>query len=126
MLHRWPKDPLRPDCQLQDVLARRLEKGTLSPAVKGAGQAQADLKQTNALYSLLEDRYKNKVGSSASRPLGELSADGKLQYRAAAKMFEPESNPAYYKELIKELEEAPNRSFLGRIAKKLSGMVRLT
>ncbi|KXX81285.1 Cytochrome B pre-mRNA-processing protein 6 [Madurella mycetomatis] len=107
VLHRWPKDPLRPNCQLQDVLARRLGKGALTPAVRGTGQGQADLKQTNALYSLLEDRYKNK-------------------YRAAAKMFEPESNPAYYKELIKELEEAPNRSFFGRIAKRLSGMIRLT
>ncbi|GAB1316973.1 Cytochrome B pre-mRNA-processing protein 6 [Madurella fahalii] len=107
VLNRWPKDPLRPECQLQDVLAKRLEKGALAPAAKGAAQGQADLKQTNALYSLLEDRYKTK-------------------YRAATKIFEPESNPAYYNELIKELEEAPNRSFLGRIAKRLSGMIRLT
>jgi cytochrome b pre-mRNA-processing protein 6 len=39
-------------------------------------------------------------------------------------MFEPKSNPTYYKDLVKELEEAPNRSWLGRIAKRLSGMVR--
>lgn len=67
-LSRWPKDALRPDCQLQDVLARRLQQpgGRLAPAAaaatRGAGTPeQADLKQANALYSLLEDRYKNKV-----------------------------------------------------------------
>lgn len=61
-LTRWPKDPLRPECQLQDVLAKRLEKGNLAPATAGATQEQADLKQANALQSLVEDRYKNKVG----------------------------------------------------------------
>ncbi|KAK4035355.1 hypothetical protein C8A01DRAFT_38200 [Parachaetomium inaequale] len=106
-LTRWPKDALRPECQLQDVLAKRLAKGTLAPATRGATQEQADLKQANALYSLLEDRYKNK-------------------YRAADKMFEPQSNPTYYKDLVKELEEAPHRSFLGRMAKRLSGIVRFT
>ena len=41
-------------------------------------------------------------------------------------MFEPQSNPTYYKDLVKELEEAPHRSFLGRMAKRLSGIVRFT
>jgi cytochrome b pre-mRNA-processing protein 6 len=41
-------------------------------------------------------------------------------------MFEPKSNPTYYKDLLKELEEAPNRSLLGRMAKRLSGMIRFT
>jgi cytochrome b pre-mRNA-processing protein 6 len=61
-LTRWPKDALRPDCQLQDVLAKRLEKGSLAPVTNGLTQQQADLRQANALNSLLEDRYKNKVG----------------------------------------------------------------
>ena len=39
-------------------------------------------------------------------------------------MFEPKSNPTYYKDLLQELEEAPNRSFLARMAKRVSGMVR--
>ena len=45
------------------MLAKRLEKGSLAPTTGGATQEQADLKQANALYSLLEDRYKNKVGT---------------------------------------------------------------
>ncbi|KAH6844665.1 hypothetical protein B0I37DRAFT_416258 [Chaetomium sp. MPI-CAGE-AT-0009] len=106
-LSRWPKDPLRPECQLQDVLAKRLEKGRLAPVTAGATQEQADLKQANALYSLLEDRYKNK-------------------YRPATMIFEPKSNPTYYKDLVKELEEAPTRSWLDRLWKRLGGIVRLS
>jgi hypothetical protein len=64
-LTRWPKSILRPEIQLQDVLAKRLEKGPLAPATGGMTQEQADLKQANALYSLLEDRYKNKVGGAS-------------------------------------------------------------
>ncbi|KAH6649492.1 hypothetical protein F5144DRAFT_616644 [Chaetomium tenue] len=110
-LARWPKDPLRPECQLQDVLAKRLEKGKLAPVTAGAKQEQADVKQANALYSLLEDRYKNKANLA--------------QYRPAAKIFEPQSNPTYYKDLVKELEEAPTRSWLQRLGKRLSGIVRM-
>ncbi|KAK4160501.1 cytochrome B pre-mRNA-processing protein 6 [Cladorrhinum sp. PSN259] len=108
-LQRWPKDPLRPECQLQDVLAKRLEKGTIAPssAIKGVTKTQAELKQANALYSLLEDRYKNK-------------------YRTSAGVLEPKSNPTYYKDLVKELEEAPSRTFLQRLSKKLSGMIRFS
>ncbi|KAK4225701.1 cytochrome B pre-mRNA-processing protein 6 [Podospora fimiseda] len=108
-LQRWPKDPLRPECQLQDVLAKRLAKGNLAPpsTIKGASKTQAELKQANALYSLLENRYNTK-------------------YRAGPGVLEPKSNPTYYKDLVQELEEAPNRTFLQRLAKRLTGMIRLT
>ncbi|KAL2258806.1 hypothetical protein VTK26DRAFT_7741 [Humicola hyalothermophila] len=106
-LQRWPRDPLRPDCQLQNVLAKRLEKGgSLAPTTRGATQDQAALKEANALYSLLENRFKTK-------------------YRADARIFEPKSNPTYYKDLVQELEEAPHRSWLGRLAKRLGGMIRM-
>ncbi|EAQ91944.1 hypothetical protein CHGG_00179 [Chaetomium globosum CBS 148.51] len=123
-LARWPKDPLRPECQLQDILAKRLEKGKLAPVTAGAKQEQADIKQANALYSLLEDRYKNKV--CAFWHLQGTCAEANLaQYRPAAKIFEPQSNPTYYKDLVKELEEAPTRSWLQRLGKRLSGIVRM-
>ncbi|AEO67558.1 a64419c4-908b-4e83-b4b8-28d42b769a1d [Thermothielavioides terrestris] len=111
-LSRWPKAVLRPELQLRDVLARRLEQGRpLAPATARRGaaatQEQADLRQANALCSLLENRYQNK-------------------YRAPPSIFEPKSNPTYYKDLLKELEEAPHRSWLGRIAKRLGGMIRFS
>jgi cytochrome b pre-mRNA-processing protein 6 len=48
------------------------------------------------------------------------------QYRAPDTIFKPQSNPTYYKDLVTELEEAPNRSWLGRLSKRLGGMIRFT
>lgn len=69
-LRRWPKDPLRPDCQLQDALAKRVDRptGFAPPATGATTQEQADLKQINALYALLEDRYKTMVGIPCDVP----------------------------------------------------------
>ena len=39
--------------------------------------------------------------------------------------MEPQSNPTYYIELMKELEEAPTRTFLQWVGKRLGGMIRL-
>ena len=104
-LAKWPKDALRPDCQLQEVLAKRLEKQIAAP--NGAFNEKLELKQVNALYSLLEGRYQTK-------------------YRTIGNMMEPRSNPTYYKDLLTELEEAPNRSWLGRVGKRLGGLIRFT
>jgi cytochrome b pre-mRNA-processing protein 6 len=71
-LSRWPKDPLRPGCQFQDAMRRRIDKRYLPAApsdTPGAAQAVAnspidekvDLDQVNAIYSLLENRYSRKV-----------------------------------------------------------------
>lgn len=106
-LQRWPKDPLRPGCQLQDALAKRLTKGPLAPTlIKGLSQEQADLRQTNALFSLTENRYKNK-------------------YRVPESFLKPKFNPNYYSDILKELNEAPTRSYFQRVAKRVQGMFRL-
>jgi cytochrome b pre-mRNA-processing protein 6 len=47
-----------------------------------------------------------------------------LQYKITGSLLEPRSNPTHYTDLVKELEEAPNRTFFGRIAKRLGGMIR--
>jgi cytochrome b pre-mRNA-processing protein 6 len=71
-LSRWPKDKLRPECQFQDVMRRRIEKRFLpasSPDSPNGAQAVAnspideklELEQVNAIYSLLENRYSRKV-----------------------------------------------------------------
>jgi len=39
--------------------------------------------------------------------------------------MEPKSNPTYYKDLITELEEAPNRTWFTRVKNRLKGLVRL-
>ncbi|KAL1888371.1 hypothetical protein Sste5346_009578 [Sporothrix stenoceras] len=125
---RWPKDLLRPDLQLQDALggqhlAERLggRRVAASPVTdiaiqKATGRAPANpptadlgqLRQVNALYSLLDNRYKSKY------PL------------ATGVLMAPRSNPTYYGDLMTELEEAPKRSFFGRVKKRLGGMFRLS
>ncbi|KAK1773624.1 hypothetical protein QBC45DRAFT_363508 [Copromyces sp. CBS 386.78] len=112
-LGEWPRDALRPECQLQDVLSKRLQKnnGSLLPnnaaldKLTGKAKEEAEIKQANALISLLENRYKNK-------------------YRITGELLKPKSNPKYYTDLVKELEEAPNRTFFGRMAKRLGGIIR--
>lgn len=49
---------------------------------------------------------------------------GSKQYRITGELLRPKSNPKYYTDLTKELEEAPNRTFLGRMAKRLGGIIR--
>lgn len=95
----------------------------------GALGDEAELKQANAAYSLLEDRYKNKV-RRVTWPYCqilsvELVADNTLQYRILGQLMEPKSNPTYYADLITELEEAPTRTWYQRLGKRLGGMIRL-
>ncbi|KAA8634950.1 hypothetical protein SMACR_07564 [Sordaria macrospora] len=67
-LGEWPRDALRPECQLQDVLSKRLQKnnGSLLPnttafnKLSGKAKEEAEIKQANALIGLLENRFKNK------------------------------------------------------------------
>ncbi|KAI1463526.1 uncharacterized protein F4812DRAFT_463625 [Daldinia caldariorum] len=59
-LDQWPKDPLRPQVQFQDVLRKRFERPS--------GLSEQDqLKQANALYSLLHNRYKTMEQSDILR-----------------------------------------------------------
>ncbi|KAI1400987.1 hypothetical protein F4819DRAFT_487053 [Hypoxylon fuscum] len=98
-LSQWPKDTLRPQVQFQDVLRKRFE------ASSGVSE-QDQLKQANALYSLLDNRYKRK-------------------YPITGSLLRPKSQPTYFTDLVKELEEAPGRSYMERVWLRLKGVVRL-
>ncbi|KAF2433718.1 hypothetical protein EJ08DRAFT_628366 [Tothia fuscella] len=103
ILQSWPKDPLRPEVSFQKVIERRLAAAqTVSPESEAT-----ELRNINALYSLLDNRYRKK-------------------YPAPARLFKPTSNPAYYDDLIHELSQAPNRSWLQRFMTKLKGTIRLS
>ncbi|KAI0880872.1 uncharacterized protein GGS22DRAFT_192707 [Annulohypoxylon maeteangense] len=97
-LSQWPKDTLRPQIQLQDVLRKRFEQSELPD--------HEQVKQANALYSLMHDRYKNKYPINGS-------------------LLNPKSHPNYFTDLVKELEEAPSRSYFERLWLRLKGVVRL-
>jgi len=115
-LSRWPKDNLRPECQFQDVMRRRIDRRFLPASTSNtpnAAQAVAnsavdekmELEQVNAIYSLLENRYSRK-------------------YPITGSLLKPASNPSHYTDLVKELEEAPNRSWFGRMANRWKGFLR--
>jgi len=61
----------------------------------------------NAMTSLLNDRFARRY------PLSQ-----KVRY--------PASDPDHYDNLIREFEEAPNRDWLGRLKKRLGGILRLS
>lgn len=68
---------------------------------------QKEMKQVNALYSLLENRY------STAFPMPQ-------QFRY------PASRQTHYDDLMQELEEAPTRSKFTSFVQRLKGRFRLT
>jgi hypothetical protein len=57
ILANWPQDLLRPETPFQSLLQARVAKiPTLTDA-----EATAELRNVNALYSLMDDRYSRKV-----------------------------------------------------------------
>ncbi|KAI1424326.1 hypothetical protein F5Y12DRAFT_462390 [Xylaria sp. FL1777] len=99
-LSQWPKDTIRPEVQFQAILQKRFEQPKLD-----LSEAE-QLKQANALYSLLDNRYKKT-------------------YPITGSLLQPKSNPTYFTDLLKELEEAPKRSFFQRLLLRITGIVRL-
>lgn len=62
--------------------------------------------------SLLADRYTTKYAVA-----GEDSRTGG--------MLTPRSNPTYYEDLMRDLEEVPTRTWAQRMGLKMKGMFRL-
>ena len=67
----------------------------------------AELEQANALYTLLEDRYAK-------------------EFPLPATLRQPASSPTHYDDLITEMQEAPTRSWLGGVMKRIKGSLRFT
>ncbi|ROT37777.1 hypothetical protein SODALDRAFT_333528 [Sodiomyces alkalinus F11] len=103
-LSLWPKDELRPHVQFPDFVMRGIQK-RLDPTTKAPLDPKRELAQLNALCSLAEDRYVKKF------PTGH-------------KILNPKSQPTYFKDLLREMEEAPSRTWLQNVSKKLTGMFR--
>lgn len=94
-LGHWPKDLLRPHASFANVVKKRIETKPPTEA------------ETNALFTLLENRYQKRY------PLSKAT-------------WEPESDPEYYGRLQVELHEAPDRSMLERFITKVGSMIRMS
>ena len=98
LLIRWPVDRLRPDQpHFQDLIRKRI-------AAAPAGQRD-ESKEVNAAYLLLDNTF------AKQSPLSD-------------RIMKPASNPNHYTDLAKELEEAPDRTWLGNMMKRMSGLIR--
>ncbi|KAF4996509.1 hypothetical protein FDECE_12425 [Fusarium decemcellulare] len=97
---RWPKQALRPDHQLQDVLGKAVAERyqNYKPSME-----PEELLKARALQFLAQDRYNDRL---------------------KGRLLEPKSQPTYFQDLVREIDEAPNRSWLERLGKRLSGMIR--
>ncbi len=103
VLAKWPKQDLRPDYQLQDIIRTSIEKRF--EHYKPSMEAEEVFK-ARSLQVLQQNRFMDK-------------------YKLKGPMLEPKSQPTYFADLAREIEEAPKRTWLERIGKRLSGMIRL-
>ncbi|KAF2470345.1 uncharacterized protein BDR25DRAFT_303872 [Lindgomyces ingoldianus] len=110
LLTLWPKDPLRPNLPFTKTLEHRVARfapvsspspSSLPPHPRASesrtpapsASAKSELVDINAVYSLLENRYKNR-------------------YPVSPGLLKPVSNPEYYDRLMAEIEKAPTKSWL--------------
>ncbi|KAL6866466.1 hypothetical protein ACO1O0_002577 [Amphichorda felina] len=103
VLAKWPKQELRPDYQLQDVLRKTIDERYKK--YKPSMEAE-ELFKARALQVLQQNRFMER-------------------YKLNGPMLEPTSQPTYFTDLVREIEEAPKRTWLERLGKRLSGMIRL-
>ncbi|KAL3952906.1 hypothetical protein ACCO45_012849 [Purpureocillium lilacinum] len=99
---KWPKQDLRPDYQLQDILRRAVEDRYASAKTNEA----EELLKARALQFLVQNKFRDR-------------------YKLKGPMLEPKSQPTYFEDLVREIEEAPRRTWLERLGKRLSGIIRL-
>ncbi|MCJ1337100.1 hypothetical protein MMC09_002379 [Bachmanniomyces sp. S44760] len=132
ILAQWPVDLLRPDVSFKTVIQRRIsneerhgQSSLATPADKH------EIEQANALYSLLEDRYLKKVHTYLDPCFGIQDEAWsshliEIQYPLSQNLMRPASNPAYYDNLLAELQNAPQRSWIGNMINKWSGFLRFS
>ncbi|KAL7926993.1 hypothetical protein ACQKWADRAFT_279231 [Trichoderma austrokoningii] len=100
---KWPKQDLRPDYQFQDVLAKVVDERFKN--YKPSTESE-ELLKARALQFLVQNKFRDR-------------------YKLKGPMLEPKSQPTYFEDLVREIEEAPKRTWLERLGKRLSGMIRL-
>ncbi|BCS01577.1 ubiquinol-cytochrome c reductase complex assembly factor 2 [Aspergillus luchuensis] len=114
LLKHWPTDKVRPSSvSVQNYLQACLQPSSTEPTSQKQPQQEGQLqkvnideKSLNALSSLLEDRYARR-------------------YPLSPRLRRPASNPDHYDNVIREFDEAPDRDWMGRLKKRLGGLLRL-
>lgn len=147
ILTQWPVDLLRPEVSFQKAIQRRidtrLKPSTTAPEdnvvfnqaqatvpTKVAFDEKGELEQVNVLYSFLENRYTKTVRIRCILGGGTMDVamtdEYRNQYPLSEKMMRPASNPNYYDGLLKELNEAPTRSWFQSMVIRWKGSLRFS
>ncbi|RMZ89074.1 hypothetical protein DV736_g3706, partial [Chaetothyriales sp. CBS 134916] len=122
IIKRWPVDKVRPqNVAFQMVMRKRIDHLVDPSSVPQpttvkmnnvavstplpAWNEDRELKQVKTLNTLLENKYTHAF------PLPSA-----LRY--------PTSNPTYYDDLIRELDEAPTRSYFNKVMNRVRGILR--
>jgi cytochrome b pre-mRNA-processing protein 6 len=119
IIKQWPVDKVRPDyVSFQTIMQKRTKALTspqksVSDAKAGEGvvstseafSEQREMRQVNALYALLENKF------SKSYPIPE-------------NLRHPRSSPSHYDDVVREMDEAPTRSWAAGLIKKIKGSLR--
>ncbi|KAI9796336.1 MAG: hypothetical protein M1825_000637 [Sarcosagium campestre] len=84
----------------------KADKSTPAPALDPIDD-KVEMEQVSAIYSLLQDRYREK-------------------YPLSKRFMWPASNPEHYANLISEIDAAPGRSWLGAWLHKWKGFLRFS
>jgi len=85
--------------------AENVQAGEATPKAPASLDENKEMKQTNVLYSLLDDRLAR-------------------QYPIPSSLRTPASNPTHYDDLIREMEEAPTRSWFANFSQRVKGTLR--
>ncbi|KAL1978748.1 hypothetical protein VTN31DRAFT_1607 [Thermomyces dupontii] len=106
ILKHWPQDPVRPSSvSVQTYLRARLPNSEGGTADESNAMTPLSESSVTALHSLLNNRYTKR-------------------YPLPMKLRYPASDPEHYDAVAREFEEAPTRTWWGRLQKRLSGMIR--
>lgn len=85
---------------------------------------RGELLKARALQFLVQDRYNDRVRAPRYHT-PEIAMEANIgQFKLKGRLLEPKSQPTYFADLVREIDEAPNRSWLERLGKRLSGMIR--
>ena len=123
IIKQWPVDRVRPEhVSFQKIMQTRIQNGSspraaaanvksnealVSPVEPPQVNNEKEMKQVNALYALLEDRFAKA-------------------YPIPASLRNPASNPTHYDDVVREMEEAPTRSWVGSLLNNLRGKLRFS
>lgn len=128
ILHRWPVDLVRPKTvSFQEVMRQRLDNLS-NPSTSASPPTTANIKANEPLVSVPEPKKwdEKKEMEQVDVLYSFLEDQYSKAYPLPPALRNPASSPTYYDDLMRELEEAPGRSWFGSLVKKWKGFLRFS